>query len=62
MAILCLGVPRFKSWTFADTTKLLDLLETSCVMPAEAIMTLGIFDDEGNVRVQHNQEDSVVVM
>jgi hypothetical protein len=31
-------------------------------MPAEAIMTLGIADDEGNVRVQHNREDSVVVM
>jgi hypothetical protein len=31
-------------------------------MSAEVIMTLGIADDEGNVRVQHNWEDSVVVM
>jgi hypothetical protein len=31
-------------------------------MPAEPIMTLGIANDKGNVRVQHNQENSVVVM
>ena len=31
-------------------------------MPAEAIMTIGIANDEGNVRVQHNREDSVVVI
>jgi hypothetical protein len=29
---------------------------------AMAIMTLGIADDEGYVRVQHNREDSVVVL
>ena len=48
MTVLRLRVPRFKSWTFTDTTKLLDLFETSSVMPTKTIMTLGVSDDEGN--------------
>jgi hypothetical protein len=31
-------------------------------MPTEAIVTLGIADDEGNVRMQHDRNDFVVVM
>jgi hypothetical protein len=31
-------------------------------MPAEAIVTLGITDDEGNVRMKHDRKDFVVVM
>jgi hypothetical protein len=31
-------------------------------MPTKAIMTLGITNDKGNVRMQHDRKDFVVVM
>ena len=35
--------------TFAGTAKLLHFFKSGSVMPTEAIMSLGIPDDEGNV-------------
>ena len=54
MTVLCLQISRFKSWTFTDTTKLLDLFERSSVMPTKTIVTLGVYNDEGNKWVKHN--------
>ena len=47
---------------FAHTAKLLDFVKAGSVMPTEAIMSLGIPDDEGNVGVQHHWLHSLVVM
>ena len=45
-----------------ETAKLLDFFKSGSVMPTEAIMTLGIPDDEGNVGLQHHWIHSLVVM
>ena len=47
---------------FANTAKLLDFFKSGSVMPTEAIVSLGIPNDEGNVGVQHHWIHSLVVM
>ena len=47
---------------FAHTAKLLDFFKSGSAMPTEAIMSLGIPNDEGNAGVQHHWIHSLVVM
>ncbi len=48
---------------FTNTAKLLDFFKSGGVLlPTEAIVPLGIPNDEGNVGVQHHWIHSLVVM